>query len=202
MFLSRLALFASVATAVIIPGPPGPYSVTLKVQTFEDAERWDPYAPEDQPEKRRVLASIFVPRKDANCTIEVVPYMPPATAAIFGLQAASYGLPDDITQSLELELCEAGQTCTSKNKYPLVFFSPGRGGSRLMYNILARSLASYGYVVVALDHTYDTAIIEFPDGSVRYVANSTNNDRDYVEGLVQVSWFQLMRRYSKFVQHL
>ena len=39
-------------------------------------------------------------------------------------------------------------------------FSPGLGSSREAYQILLGGLASDGYLVVAMDHTYDAELVE------------------------------------------
>ncbi|GKT47360.1 putative 1-alkyl-2-acetylglycerophosphocholine esterase [Colletotrichum spaethianum] len=172
--------------AAVIPGPSGPYSVALKTHTFVDEKRWDPFAPADQPEKRRLLVSVFVPiKKDASCTVDTVPYIPPLTATVIGQMTKQLGLPDTVFQGLEIEFCSTGATCTSKTKYPLVVFSHGRAAVRSAYSVLARSFASYGYIVVAPDHTYDAAVVEFPDGAVAYVQDPTNNDENYVNLLIK-----------------
>lgn len=44
-------------------------------------------------------------------------------------------------------------------------FSPGLSASRLLYSAQARALASYGYIVITLDHPYDALFVEFPDGT-------------------------------------
>ncbi|KAK0377139.1 tat pathway signal sequence [Colletotrichum limetticola] len=182
--------FALMASAVVIPGPPGPYLVALRVKAFEDAARWDPHAPQDQPEKRRVMVSVHVPlKKEAKCSIETVPYVPPTTAVALGQGAATlFGLPDTIFSGMELEFCNIDTPCAGaeKNeKYPLVLFSHGRASSRLAHGVLARSLASYGYIVVTLDHTYDAAIVEFPDGIIRFAENATNSDTADVKSLLE-----------------
>ncbi|GJC79018.1 putative 1-alkyl-2-acetylglycerophosphocholine esterase [Colletotrichum liriopes] len=172
--------------AAIIPGPSGHYSVALKTHTFVDEKRWDPFAPADRPEKRRLLVSVFVPiKKDAECTVEAVPYIPPLTATVVGQMTKQLGLPDTVFQGLEMEFCSAGTTCTSTTAYPLVVFSHGRAAVRSAYSVLARSFASYGYIVVAPDHTYDAAVVEFPDGGVAYVQDPANNDENYVNLLVK-----------------
>ncbi|GKT50094.1 putative 1-alkyl-2-acetylglycerophosphocholine esterase [Colletotrichum spaethianum] len=152
MLLSFFVGLASVAAAVVIPGPPGPHPVALRVQAFEDAARWDPHAPKNQPEKRRLMVSVHVPlKKNTSCSVETVPYMPPETAAFYGqLATAMFGLPSTLFLGTEFEFCSVRTAC----------------GYRLGHGILARSLASYGYIVVTLDHTYDSAMVEFPDGSL------------------------------------
>lgn len=44
------------------------------------------------------------------------------------------------------------QTNESHKKFPVIIFSHGISGTRQFYTIYCASLASYGYVVVALEH--------------------------------------------------
>ncbi|KAI8244855.1 putative 1-alkyl-2-acetylglycerophosphocholine esterase [Colletotrichum sp. SAR 10_99] len=108
MHLPVFTALISVASAVLIQGPPGPYSVARKVQSFEDPARWDPLAPADKPEKRRVATSAFIPVKKGNCSDDVVPYMTPITAkAMAGFSASlGFALPDDFFDNLEMAFCK------------------------------------------------------------------------------------------------
>jgi dienelactone hydrolase len=49
---------------------------------------------------------------------------------------------------------------------PLLVYSHGWRGFRMVHSTLLEDLASHGYVVVALDHTYGSLATVFPDGSV------------------------------------
>ena len=40
--------------------------------------------------------------------------------------------------------------------YPAIVFSPGYGVPHALYTSLFEDLASHGFVVIALDHTYET----------------------------------------------
>lgn len=55
-----------------------------------------------------------------------------------------------------------------RKRYPVAIFSPGYAGTRLVYGAMARSLASLGYVVFTVDHTYEASVVQFPDGSDEY----------------------------------
>lgn len=57
-----------------------------------------------------------------------------------------------------------------------MLFSPGLGDSRLHYSILSHSLASQGFIVIAMDHPYDADVVEFPDGSTVLGVNLANED--------------------------
>jgi dienelactone hydrolase len=92
----------------------------------------------------------------------------------------SLGLPSRIFGSLELSFCRnqsrhAG--ITGDVSFPIVIFSPGLGNSRLIYSGIAQSLASRGYAVVTVDHPYDAAIVEYPDGTYVRAANITTPDQ-------------------------
>jgi hypothetical protein len=54
----------------------------------------------------------------------------------------------------------------SQASYPVIFFSHGWNGLRVQSTFLMEELASHGYIVVSIDHTYGARIVVFPDGRV------------------------------------
>jgi dienelactone hydrolase len=48
--------------------------------------------------------------------------------------------------------------------HPVVVFTPGYTGTFTDYTFLAEDLASRGYVVASVDHTYEATAVQFPDG--------------------------------------
>ncbi|RSL54611.1 hypothetical protein CEP54_009784 [Fusarium duplospermum] len=183
MYLFALLLsLLHFGNALLLPNPSGPYPVALTINTMTDNHRIDPYAPNHQ--KRQILTSIFWPVDSKSCSSKRVPYMPPATAAAYGAQAAQLGLSNDTFKVIEMEVCDVSKTsaCQSSGekgaKFPLAVFSPGSGNSRLQYSAMARSLASYGYVVVLVDHPYDASIVEFPDGTIISGGNIPEDEKN------------------------
>ncbi|VTT59516.1 unnamed protein product [Fusarium fujikuroi] len=154
--------------AILFPKPSGPYGTALRIQGMTDKSRIDPYDPKKG--HRQVLISIFWPVDSASCSNKVVPYMPPATAKAYGQQVAELGLSNDTFSDLEFQVCKTPipeKGCASEEKsFPVAVFSPGAGYSRLLYNLIASSLASYGNIVVLIDHPYDPPVVVFPDGEV------------------------------------
>jgi predicted dienelactone hydrolase len=51
-------------------------------------------------------------------------------------------------------------------RFPVLLLSPGHGTSTALYSGAAEELASHGYVVVAISHTYSSGPVVFPDGRV------------------------------------
>lgn len=66
-------------------------------------------------------------------------------------------------------------------KWPVVLFSPGFGGSRAVYTGLAEWLAEKGYVVVTLDHPYESAVTELPDGRIAAAVDNFPNNASHAE---------------------
>lgn len=169
--LLLLALFALAAANVvaIIPKPQGKYGVSLTTMRLTDKTRIDPFSPDHQ--LRSVMVSAFYPIASANQgNTAIVDYMPPATAAIEDQFYSQYGLPNGTFETLKLSACEDDSQmagCT----FPVVLFSPGLGNSRLLYNAIAQSFASSGYIVVTIDHPYDSNVVEYPDGILVLAAN-------------------------------
>ncbi|KAF9766268.1 hypothetical protein IL306_001347 [Fusarium sp. DS 682] len=164
LFISLLGA----GNAILLPKPSGPYGVALRTEGMTDKHRIDPYDPKKG--QRHVLASIFWPIDSASCSNTAVPYMPPAVAKFYGQRAQSMGLSNDTFAAFQYEVCKtpvAQKGCGSKKEsFPLAVFSSGAGNSRLLYSNLARSLASYGNVVVLIDHPYDADLVVFPDGEI------------------------------------
>ncbi|KAK4888694.1 hypothetical protein LTR27_012433 [Elasticomyces elasticus] len=153
---------------LVLPVPNGTYGVHTAQIALTDTSRLDPFAP--SPENRSVVVSAFYPialRKD--CHWRLTPYMPDGTAAFYD---HNFGVPKGTIESGKLQMCSPPQKASAHQpyqtigldlqKFPLVLFSPGA---------IAQTVASHGYIVVTIDHPYDAAIVQFPDG--RLVLGST-----------------------------
>jgi hypothetical protein len=169
-----LPLLASATYALMVPSPPGPYSVAVKHFELIDSNRTDSLAPKPNT-KRRFMSSVYLPI-DAGyeCKSQIVPYMPMLTAKVFGQTGEQLGIPQGTLEQFDMEFCDLStitldtDASAEKKRYPVAVFSPGYGGTRLVYGAMARSLASLGYVVFTVDHTYEASVVQFPDGSDEY----------------------------------
>lgn len=179
-------LLLAVAHAIVVLGPSGPWNVSHHVVELTDESRWDPYAPENSPHKRRILTSFFLPvhEDQQECEVDRIDYMPPKSLETYTNVAKALGLPNNTFQGLELGFCKA----SSKKQlaHPVVIFSPGFSSSRLFSSAQAQSLASQGYVVITVDHPYEATIVEFPDGTAIYGVTSAAIDDETAEKAVGV----------------
>ena len=165
--LLPLFSFITAASAIVVAGPNGPWSVSYEVVQLTDETRWDPHAPVDSPHKRRILTSIFTPIGN-DCDLERVDYLPPKTLEVYGQYATALGVPASLLEGFELEVCRPNGQKQQQQQYPVAISSPGIAGTRLLSNAQAQSLASRGNIVITVDHPYDANIVEFPDGTAVY----------------------------------
>ncbi|AXB43772.1 hypothetical protein A4R43_15600 [Amycolatopsis albispora] len=133
-----------------LPRPGGrhlPGRVTLRLV---DWSRPDPWVPE-QP-YRELMVSLWYPSAGGGRPAR---YLRVGAAASIGdLDVTGVGLHT-----------EEGAAVPRGEKRPVVLFSPDFGIPRDFHTTLVEDLASHGYVVVTIDHTYETAV-DFPGGRI------------------------------------
>ena len=167
----------SLALAHRLPLPHGPYGVGSSIMELTYPEELDPFAPSDQ--LRRIMVSAFYPVTETPlCREQLILYMPPSTASVWGEIFAEYGLSNGTLEALYSTECHKALPAMKHKhpRHPVALFSPGLGDSRLLYGAIAGSLAAQGFVVVTVDHTYDAEVVEFPDGALVFGANITTKE--------------------------
>lgn len=142
-----------------LPAPSGPYAVGSAEFLLVDDQRDDPWKP---AEKRRVMSTVWYPAARS-----ATPYAPYLSAPLVAAINASQLWPIDLgplvgRTSWAHHMAPVQRT---DRPYPVLLSSPGMGASRLLSTDLASDLASHGYVVIAIDPTYESPV-ELPDGTV------------------------------------
>jgi dienelactone hydrolase len=64
----------------------------------------------------------------------------------------------------------------------ILLYSPGYGGSREDYTTTLENLASYNYIVIGVDHPYDTQFIAYPNNRILSPAGDILNDSPDIPG--------------------
>jgi dienelactone hydrolase len=91
--------------------------------------------------------------------------------------AAFYNLPGYAFDHLSLvktDSKEGLEISDGEKSYPVVLFSHGAGTSMEVQVSQSEDLASHGYIVVNIDHTYVSAATFFPDGIVSHKDATTD----------------------------
>ncbi|MEV6287171.1 hypothetical protein [Kribbella sp. NPDC051770] len=141
--------------------PTGPFPVGTTELHLVDAGRDDPFVP-GRP--RELMISVWYP---ATRPAERAAYLPPLTAQVYAEGAAiALQQPVDAVDWAGARVYAGLSAPVSRGRRPVVLFSPGFGVPRGLGSIMVAELASRGYVVVTVDHTYEAAAVEFPGGRV------------------------------------
>ncbi|KAI0968571.1 platelet-activating factor acetylhydrolase [Xylaria arbuscula] len=167
------AAVAVTADQILYPNTTGAYRVGYTDLELVDYLRNDIFAPTPQP--RDLMATLFYPIEDNQTTCTTKTLLTPLLAAyIDGLLAT----PSGTFSQFALPSC--ADASIAHPEFPLVLFSHGYKGSRLLYAGFLQEFASHGFNVLAVDHPYDATVVEYPDG--RYVYNTLN---DSIPGAVE-----------------
>ncbi|KAI0449361.1 platelet-activating factor acetylhydrolase [Xylaria acuta] len=173
--LSMLCAAAAVTAAdqILYPNTTGPYRVGYKDLELVDYSRDDIYSSLPQP--RDLMTTLYYPIDDdqTNCTIDTL-----LTPLLAGYLDVLLSTPPGTFKQFALPSC--ANAPLARPDLPLVLFSHGFKGSRLLYAGFLQEFASYGFNVLAVDHPYDAAVVEYPDG--RFVYNTLD---DSVPGAVE-----------------
>jgi pimeloyl-ACP methyl ester carboxylesterase len=139
-----------------LPRPSGQHPVGRTTIECVDESRTDPYA-ENPNTPRALVLWVWYPT-DARGDGEPAEYLPgvwASTGEFLGVDAT--GVHSNSIANAPL-LADA-------TRLPVLLLSPS-GFPPLFLSALAEELASAGNVVVGINHTYETAVTEFPDGRV------------------------------------
>ncbi|WP_229713479.1 alpha/beta hydrolase family protein [Streptomyces fuscichromogenes] len=150
---------ASGPARLTLPPPTGPHPVGTVPLHLVDTSRPDPVA--GPGHYRELMAGVWYPARRAE-DLPRAPWM--AEGALRAFLTDS-----DFPIDPALGPLTAGHTGApvhrTGHRLPVIVYSHGSGSHRGDHTIMVQELASHGYVVVTVDHTYDT-FTEFPDGRV------------------------------------
>jgi len=139
--------------AAAVPPPSGGNPVGTHLMHLVDSRRADPYLSNGM--RRELLVRFWYPASPpASCV--AAEYTSPQVWSYFG-ELLGVSLPRVSANSCLNAPIAAGL-------HPVVVFTHGFTGTFTDYSFLLEDLASRGYVVASVDHTYEATAVEFPDG--------------------------------------
>jgi len=180
LFKVDLKLLASIPTFILlivstalpillpvpaIPPPSGSYSVGTRIYELTDNSRKELYSGKD--EARRFMIQVWYP-SEAGTSSEQARWMDEAEIYAPAV-AGQIDMPPFFLDHLALVKVPAyvdAHVAPTDKKYPIILFSHGWNGFNAQNTGQALELASHGYVVVGVQHTYGAVITVFPDGTI------------------------------------
>ncbi len=139
------------------PCPPGTTSLCLT-----DTSRPDPWVA--GVNARELMVSLWYPAVPSDG--RRARYMTPAESELQLTSRGIAGVPPDALSTVRTSAVSDATPAGPQRALPLVVLSPGFTNPRSTLTALAEDLASHGYVVAGIDHTYESAATAFPDGRV------------------------------------
>ncbi|QHC21466.1 alpha/beta hydrolase family protein [Streptomyces sp. GS7] len=147
------------AVQLELPRPTGPHAVGVSTLHLVDEQRQDPWVPSAGP--RQLMVSMYYPaRPDTGVP---APFMTTEEASLF-LQAKAPGANVPAGVLAGTRTWAYTDARPTHGRFPLVLLSPGFTLPRQTLTGLAEDLASRGYAVALVDHTYEDSGTTFPDG--------------------------------------
>ncbi|MFD8479445.1 alpha/beta hydrolase family protein [Kitasatospora sp. NPDC059673] len=150
---------AAAAFAASLPRPTGPYAVGRDLLHLVDRNRQDPWVP--SAGARELMVSMYYPARAGSGG--PAPYMSTEEARLLlAMKAPGGGIAPEEVAAVGT-WARAGAR-SAAGRFPLVLLSPGFTFPRAAFTSIAEDLASRGYVVALIDHTYESSGVTFPDG--------------------------------------
>jgi predicted dienelactone hydrolase len=144
-----------------LPAPTGPHPVGVHQLHLVDQARTDPWVPTGP---RELMVSVWYPAATAHG--DTVPYASAEESRLLLELYGITGVPSDALTRVHTHALAGARPLRTSHRLPLVVLSPGLAFPRWTLTALAEDLASRGYVVAGIDHTYEGAAVTFPDGRV------------------------------------
>ncbi len=148
-----------------IPNPSGPHAIGTAIYEMTDASRPELYSEQAGP--RRFMIQVWYPAEIGADDVRA-PWM--ANADVFAPAIANFiRMPSYFLDHLTLVDIPAYQNAklsATEKSFPIILFSHGWKGFNAQNSGQALELASHGYVVVAVQHTYGAITTVFQDGII------------------------------------
>jgi len=180
---ASIVLLALVASAACSPAPASPVSATMSATPsatpylskptgphpvgttsvyLKDTSRPDPWVPRQKA--RELMVTLWYPA--ASPGRRRAHYMTPKESELLLRGEGVTGVPYDALSRVRTNAFNDAKPAGRRHGLPLVVLSPGFQVTRKTLSGLAEDLASHGYVVAGIDHTYENFGEAFPDGRI------------------------------------
>ncbi|MFB4280941.1 alpha/beta hydrolase family protein [Nonomuraea sp. MTCD27] len=186
------------AAELALPEPTGSEPVGMTSLHLVDRSRPDPWNPE--ADERELMVTLWYPARKA--TGEPAPYVTPQES-----EAVLKDLPVPKDALTEVRTHARRNAPAAGGRRPLVVMSPGFSFPRATLTSLAEDFASRGYLVAAVEHTYESVGTTFPDGrttsclacvagqdSAKVAANRVKDVRFVLDELTRGRWGRMVDR--------
>lgn len=180
-FTTAMAAQSSVSAQAYIDSPQGQYPVGTRSIDLVDAERQvDPLAPQGSEGPRRIHVKFWYPAKRYGC--QRSHYFPESGSYVANfIDVSKQMFPlthEELAQMKQLHYLKSYayedasirkvQPWHHPQGWPVILYSHGSSLHERDNVEMLENLASHGYMVVSINHTYVSSITEFKNGDIIY----------------------------------
>jgi acetyl esterase/lipase len=184
LMVAALMIPASTAVAapaqLTLPRPTGLYPVGTTELHLTDSGRIDPWS----SKPRELMISLWYPALPS--LRPMTRHFKPGVADFYDKNAGAVGVTPGMADFAGTKTHTQADTRAIPGDRPVIIYSPGGGNSRSMGTVLVEDLASRGYLVVAIDHTF-TGPVQFP-GRFEGLGRGVDNARVMRERAMDTSF--------------
>ncbi|SEH01460.1 Platelet-activating factor acetylhydrolase, isoform II [Nonomuraea solani] len=164
----------------VLPAPTGPHPAGTTVLYLKDTSRPDPWNLDAAA--RELKVTLWYPAEQGAG--RPAPYMSAQESELFMKGSSIGGVPYDTLSKTRTNAVKDARP--AGRKLPLVVLSPGFTKPLSSLTSLAEDLASRGYVVAGIDHTYESHVTTLSGGRVAAcLACDSDTDPGFGAGVVQ-----------------
>ena len=160
-----------------LPNPGGSYSVGTETFHWVDSSRMEWFTDENLNDVREIIVQVWYPAFK-NAEINPEPYLDFIDLRAKTLAGAG-AIPEFFPGHLNHIYTNSFKNIPiikSDQLMPVVIFSHGITGTRHLHQAMYEFLVSRGFIIVALDHSFDANLTIFPDGHLAdYRSNITGH---------------------------
>jgi len=147
------AEFTYVLPMFAMPKPTGPYAIGTRIESLVDPVRMETHVA-GPAKPREIMVQIWYPAT-------------PHHEHLAGYRRRrETTLLSSYMSVLKTHSYKNAAVATTGAPFPVLLFNPAWGGQRTQNTYQAEDLASHGFIVVGVDHTYNSRPVAFPDGRV------------------------------------
>ena len=157
LFLQNCSVFIPLRN---LPSPDGQYIVGTDVIILEDKNRFETFTKETD-DYRKIIVQIWYPATEPSDYI--YPYLDYKDLKIPYIAKRLEVSEKIINRVNSIRANGYYKAKPKNNEFPIIIFSHGLGGNRIQNTANIESLASNGYIVFSIEHTYDSNITVFND---------------------------------------
>ncbi|MEU1385935.1 MULTISPECIES: alpha/beta hydrolase [unclassified Nonomuraea] len=162
-----------------LPAPTGAHPVGTTALYLKDASRPDPWNLD--VDARELKVTLWYPTEQRDG--QRAPYMTPKESALTLRRLGVAGVPDGTLSGTRTNAIADAEP--AGRNLPLVVLSPGFTNPVNTLTSLAEDLASRGYVVAGIDHTYESYATTLPGGRIaECLACDSDTDPGFGPGVV------------------